>query len=79
MFPVEIHMDEQTENAFTARMSAMREWLDHLRYEPSTFQYTFVATGMLFHVEFKIEAEAIAFAQEFGGCVVPRSEKMPIV
>jgi hypothetical protein len=76
MFPVEIRMDQQTEDAFTARMSVMREWLDHHRYEPSTFRYTFIATGMLFRVEFKIEAEARAFAQEFDGCVAPRSKEI---
>ena len=48
-------------------MTAMREWLDHRRFEPSTFRYTFSARGILFEVDFAVEAEAVAFAREFGG------------
>jgi hypothetical protein len=69
MFPVEIHIRGRNEDALTARMTAMREWLDHHRSEPSKFLYTFVASGILFQVDFPVEAEAVAFAREFGGCV----------
>jgi hypothetical protein len=73
MFPVEIHLCERDEEALTARMTAMREWLDHRRFEPSTFRYTFTgpdgftAAGILFEMDFSVEAEALAFASEFGG------------
>jgi hypothetical protein len=70
MFPVEIRIRERDEDALTARMTAMREWLDHHRFEPSKFLYTFAASGILFQVDFPVEADAIAFAKEFGGCVL---------
>ena len=67
VFAVEIPILESDEDALTARMNAMREWLDHRRVEPSTFRYTFAELGMLFRVDFSIEAAAVAFAREFGG------------
>ncbi len=70
MFPVEIRIRERDEDALTARMTAMREWLDHRRFEPSTFRYTFTAPGILFRVDFSVEAAAVAFAREFGGRVI---------
>ena len=72
MFSVEIRLDDLDEDALTARMTAMREWLDHCRFEPSAFRYSFTAPGILFKVEFKIEIEAAAFAQEFKGRLLPR-------
>jgi hypothetical protein len=54
-------------------MNHMREWLDHRRFEPSTFRYTFEPAGFVFKSVFTIEAEAIAFATEFGGRVMPAS------
>ena len=70
MFPVEIRIRERDEDALTARMTAMREWLDHRGFEPSTFRYTFTAPGILFRVDFPVEAAAVAFAREFGGRVI---------
>jgi hypothetical protein len=70
MFPVEIRIREPDEDALTARMTAMREWLDHRQFEPTTFRYTFTAPGILFRVEFSVEAAAVAFAREFGGRVI---------
>ena len=67
MFPVEIRFQERDEDALTARMTAMREWLDHHRFEPTTFRYTFTEPGILFRVDFSVEAAAVAFAREFGG------------
>ena len=69
MFPVEIQMHQRDENALPARMTAMREWLDHRRFEPSVFRYSFAAPGIVFRIEFTIQAEAAAFAQAFGGRV----------
>ncbi len=70
MFAVEIPILESDEDALTARMNAMREWLDHRRVEPSTFRYTFAELGMLFRVDFSAEAAALQFAREFGGRMV---------
>jgi hypothetical protein len=70
MFHVEVRIAEHDEDALTARMTAMREWLDHRRFEPSTFRYVFIAPGILFRVDFSVEAAAVAFATEFGGRMI---------
>jgi hypothetical protein len=70
VFPVEIPIRESDEDALTARMTAMREWLDHRGFEPSTFRYTFTEPGILFRVDFSVEAAATAFAREFGGRMI---------
>ena len=67
MFPVEIAIHDPDESVLTERMKQMREWLDHRRFEPSTFRYTFTSPGILICVEFKAEVEAAAFCTEFGG------------
>jgi hypothetical protein len=67
MFPVEIGIPD--EDALTGRMTMMREWLDHQRFEPATFRYTFTSPGILVRVEFAVEAEAVAFAEAFDGQV----------
>ena len=69
MFPVAIRRRGTDEKVVTAKMSEMREWLAHRRFEPSTFRYAFEAPGLVFQVDFKMEAEAIAFAGAFGGHV----------
>jgi hypothetical protein len=66
VFPVEIRI---AEDALTARMATMREWLDHQRFEPAVFRYTFTSPGILFRVEFTLEAQAEAFAKAFDGQV----------
>ncbi len=48
LYPVEITFDEYTEDALTARMTAMREWLDHYRLEPTIFRHTFTKTASYF-------------------------------
>lgn len=70
MFSVQIYVHDSGEQAVTAQMNSMREWLDHQRFEPSTFRYTFAPAGIVFQVDFKVEAEAAAFADEFGGRVL---------
>ena len=55
-------------------LTAMREWLDHYRFEPTMFRHTFTETGLLFQVYFDFETEAKMFAQVFGG----REEKSGI-
>jgi hypothetical protein len=70
---VVIYIRESNEQAVTARMNTMREWLDHRRVEPSTFRYIFEPSGFVFQVDFKVKEEAASFAKEFGGCVMPGS------
>jgi hypothetical protein len=67
VFPVEIHIPN--EDALTERMATMRQWLDHQRFEPASFRYTFEPPGILFRVEFTVQAEAVAFAKAFDGQV----------
>jgi len=70
MFPVEVRIPERDEDALTARMTAMREWLDHHRFQPSAFRHTFTSPGILFRVDFSAATEAAMFAREFGGRVI---------
>ena len=75
MFPVEIRIEH--EYALTAQVAGMREWLDHRRIVPTIFRYTFASPGVVFRVEFAIEAEAAAFAAEFGGRAMAATADMP--
>jgi len=52
-------------------LSDMRTWLDHNRVEPDSFRHFSRADKFVFRVEFKLEAEAGAFAKAFGGRVLP--------
>src|SRR3954469_7602606 len=70
MFPVEIQMHERAEDALPGRMTAMRQWLDHQHFEPSTFRYTFTGSGIVFLVYFALATEAAAFAAEFSGRLI---------
>jgi hypothetical protein len=56
-----------TNDDFAAQLKDMRLWLDEHRFEPSTFTYSFLNTGMSVQVSFKIGDEAEAFARRFGG------------
>lgn len=76
MFPVAINIAD--EDALIEKMTAMREWLDHRRFEPSTFRYTFVLSGILFQVDFASQTQAAAFASEFGGrAIAAPDETLP--
>jgi hypothetical protein len=55
------------------RMNRMRAWLDHQRFEPSSFRLWRTADRQVVRVLFKIETEAAAFATEFGGALLPAS------
>jgi hypothetical protein len=48
-------------------MSGIREWLDRQRFEPNTFRCTTDEETATFHLEFKVESEAVACAEVFGG------------
>jgi hypothetical protein len=69
VFPVEIRIRENNEKVVTEKMTSMREWLDHRRFEPSAFRYRSEPPDLVFQVEFKTEAEAVAFANTFAGRV----------
>jgi len=48
-------------------MSGIREWLDGQRFEPSVFRCITDDETATFRLEFKIESEAVACAEAFGG------------
>jgi hypothetical protein len=58
------------EEDLARRLTDMQIWLDEHRYEASTFTYFFLDRGMMIRVSFKIDVEADAFAQEFGGSLL---------
>ena len=55
---------------FVERMNEMRTWLDSHHFEPAVFRYDHAPDGVLIRVEFAAEAQAAAFASEFGGALV---------
>ena len=55
---------------FIASMAQMRTWLDHQRIEPDAFRHSSGGAGVTFRVDFKVEAEADAFARAFGGRLI---------
>ena len=55
-----------------AAMSNMRTWLDHHRSQPVIFGQG-AGEGTVFRLEFRSEAEALAFIGAFGGRLI-RSE-----
>ena len=65
MFIVEVGIPDK--DALAQRMTTMRLWLDHHRFEPDTFRCTNATRKIVCRVEFKVEAEANAFANAFDG------------
>jgi len=59
-----------SDDDFGKRLKDMRVWLDGNRFEPLVFTYFYLDPGMMVRVSFKIENEAEAFANEFGGALV---------
>ena len=55
------------------RMNRMRAWLDHQRFEPSSFRLSRAGNRQFVRVLFKIESEAVAFAAEFRGSLLASS------
>jgi hypothetical protein len=53
-------------------LSSMREWLDRRHIEPAVFRYNCDRAGseVRVHVTFESEADAAAFARNFGGLVM---------
>jgi hypothetical protein len=52
------------------QMNRMRAWLDHRRFEPSSFRLWLSGDRQVVRVLFKAEGEAVAFAGEFGGSLL---------
>jgi len=50
-------------------MSNMRTWLDHHRSQPVIFRQV-AGDGTVFRLEFRSEAEALAFVGVFGGRLI---------
>ena len=67
MFSVEVCRGAEE---LASTMLKMREWLDSRRFEPDVFRHTVDETKITIHLQFKIEDEAIAFAETFSGQLV---------
>ena len=67
MFAVQIRLVEPTEEAFTTQITGIQRWLNDCEFVPSTFRYTFFNGGVVLRVDFNLESEAVAFANEFSG------------
>jgi hypothetical protein len=66
LYVVEIRRERQELSTIMARI---REWLDRQRFEPDAFRCSTDEETVTCCVEFKIESEAIACAEAFGGGV----------
>lgn len=71
LFPVEISLLDEEQLART--MENMRTWLDHKKFDATTFRYSFVRPGIVLRIDFPAEPEARAFAEAFGGKVAAAS------
>jgi len=67
IFTVEVRLIGDDLPAF---MSQMRTWLDHKRLEPDGFRCSRGSPATACRLDFKVEAEAVAFAKAFGGRVL---------
>jgi hypothetical protein len=56
-------------------MSAIREWLDNRRFEPDAFRCTTDEQHLTCRLEFRIESEASACAEAFGGQLTSIGDK----
>lgn len=51
-------------------MGYMRLWLDRMRFEPSNFTWRDVDGGSVVRARFKVDTEAVVFAEQFEGRVL---------
>jgi hypothetical protein len=72
LYVVEIRRERQ---ALSTIMAGIREWLDRQCFEPNAFRCSTDEESVTCHVEFKIESEAIACAEAFGGEVRSMGDK----
>jgi hypothetical protein len=63
---------------FGVLLQDMRLWLDERRFEPSTFTYHDLNSGMRIEVSFKFGEEAEAFARRFGGSLPQRASSVGV-
>lgn len=71
-YVVEIRRERQN---MAKVMSDFREWLDGQRFEPDAFRCTAADEDVTYRLEFKLESEAIACADVFGGRLVSAGDK----
>ena len=64
LYVVEIRRERDELSLIMARI---REWLDGQRFEPDAFRCTTDETSVTCRLEFKVESEAKACADAFGG------------
>ena len=64
LYTVEIRRERET---LAKVMSAIREWLDAQRFEPDAFRCKVDEDVVTCSVGFKVESEARACAEAFGG------------
>jgi len=74
LYVVEIRRGREELSTLMARV---REWLDNHRFEPDTFRCEIGDTGLTCRIEFKVETEARACAEVFGGEVRQIGDKPP--
>ena len=72
LYVVEIRRER---DRLSEAMSAIREWLDGNHVEPDAFRCTTDEQSLTCRLEFKIESEASACAQAFGGQVSSIGDK----
>jgi hypothetical protein len=72
LYVVEIQRER---DRLSETMSAIREWLDGHRFEPDAFRCTTDEQNVTCRLEFKIESEAAACAEAFGGEVTAMGDK----
>ncbi len=51
-------------------MRNMRRWLDDMQFDPSSYTWTEIDGRTVIRVKFEVAAEAVAFAEHFGGRVL---------
>ena len=61
---------QYSDNAASKIVATMRKWLDSGKSQPP-IRSSLLGTATLLRVDFELEGEARAFAQAFGGTVLP--------
>lgn len=61
---------QYSDDAASKVVATMRKWLDSGKSQP-TIRSSLLGTATLLRVDFELEGEARAFAQAFGGTVLP--------
>ena len=74
LYVVEIRRDRE---ALADVMAAVREWLDAQRFEPDAFRCVTDEESVTCRFEFKVEEEARACANAFGGQLTLPGDKSP--